>query len=466
MVLMNENEARPCGGFVTAYGIVKLPFGGAQLRNSFDFPDISLGDNQGPLKEVSEKRKFWDLGDTVDLSVCAEQFAQAYEQAEGQALARVILVQSGVIERWLAALGGIKAGEYALDQHNFFATTSRLVADVDRHDEAALASRKSPLGQFGKQLMLKSVIRFWRWPSVTRAFGTAQEQSELYWHRVGEPRPPHWQRHKDRLVTVSEWNLGGGKSSRYLDKSWQVGLRQRTPELWEAKVHLTVQHLGAYDQPLSQVWRGGFELNFFQGQSVFIPAEIEPGGIFSHTESVTIGHQGLIDRAKEHQQLWVYAPPYQNWKTAVQVSALGQQVISPKQTRLVVQENTGRWQGLLPPEGQGFAWRLEPDKQAPFLTWHKPLFAGNLDAQMKRNLQYSNGDTLVEVHFNEAVDLVGRESETLYQGTKIYRAADLGIRLIDRDFAVSDVTANPLIKKAVLYPDIRTLLLNIRPEIY
>lgn len=461
IVLMNENEARPCGGFVTAYGVAKLPFGPKGLQNSFAFPPVSLGENSLPLRQVAVERKFWDLGDTLDLATCAEQFADAYTLAEDQAPTRVILVQAGVIEAWLAALGPVKTGEYTLDEHNFFATTSRLVADIDRHDEAALAARKNPLSSFGKSLITRTILRPWRWPGVSRAFGRAQQNQTLYWHKVDDPAEAAWQQQRDQLITITEWNLGGGKSSRYLDKAWNLTLQQRTPELWEAEVTLTAKHLGGHDEPLSQTWKGGFEIGLFQGNPEFVSAEIAPGETFTHTLTAPIGTRGLQSSPIDPYTVWLYAPPYQNWHTTMSVSALGQQNIEPESTSLAVQENTAVWRGGLNPSGHRFNWRLEPDNTLPFLTWHKPLSSRSLSAKDRLALQHGQNDIIVEVHFNEPIKLLGRTPQPSGDDNLIFRGDDLSIRLIDRDHTVPAHTEDPIVESALLYADKQTLLLNV-----
>lgn len=461
IVLMNENEARPCGGFVTAYGVLKLPLGGAELKNSFAFPPHNLGENTEPLRQVSVERKWWDLADTMNPKDCASQFRQAYEQVTGEEADRVILVQAELVETWLQALGGIKLGSERLTAQNFFAYTSRLVANVDRHDEQTLLDRKSPLGAIGKRLVNKTIFQPWRWPRVTRALGEAETKGQLYWHSGAEDAPA-WSRQPDKLIAITEWNLGGGKSSRYLDKHWTIKLEQRTADLWDGTITLQVDHLGDVDLPLSQIWRGGFEL-FVLGQAPsFVAAEINPGESFSYQHKFRVSTAALFSAGQADLRL--YAPPSQNWNTSFQLRALGQQRILKRHSDLNLKDNTATWHGPLCVAGQAISFGLGKDETAPFLVWHKPLAALAVPAGTQLDLEHQGDDTIVEVQFNEPVKL-DWPSTRGGDGSQIIVDTS-AVTLTDRNYEVPDYTEQPVVSRAVLLPDQRTLLLNLRQQQY
>lgn len=468
IVLMNENEARPCGGFVTAYGVAKMPFGGVELNNSFAFPDVDLGSAKVPLDRVANTQNFWDLGTTSNLNQCGQEFLSAYERATGSFPDRVFLIHSDVVENYLKALGPIKAGEAKLTGDNFFAYTSRLVADIDRHDEATLTERKNPLHLFGKRLIISTVLRPWRWHAISQSLREAEKKGSLHLHTAGEEQIELWQKNPERAVTLSEWNLGGGKSSRYLDKQWSVLLTQTDEDTWVLENQLTVTHLGGQDEPLSQTWQGGFEFVAFGRETRFVPATINPGATFTHTETFTMANSDLFTAWKsigsELATLNLYTPPYQDWHMRFGVSALGQQQIKAVTTNLAVQENTARWDGRNDLRGEAFSFALTPDGLAPFLTWHKPLT--DPSNAVSEALALVPGDVVVELHFNEPIRIPGARPATLENGWKRYLARDLKITLQDRNYAVPDITENLSVQTGLLLSDKTTLLLKIRPEAY
>ncbi len=468
VVLMNENEARPCGGFVTAYGVVNVPFGGVELNNSFAFPAVDLGLNQEPLRQVAREKRFWDLGTSANLNRCGQEFVSAYERATDNFPDRVFLVQSSVIENYLSVLGPVEAGELILADNNFFALTSRLVADIDRHDEATLAERKNPLHLFGKRLIVSTIMRPWRWYDLSRVIHTAEQNGELYWHRPGLEKTPLWQRYQDQTIAVSEWNLGGGKSSRYLDKQWNVFLKQVSADEWSVEHQLNVTHLGQADNPLSQAWRGGFQIELFNREDRFVPAEIPPGGTFTHREIFTLKTSDLFQvfnpEVGEQARFNLYAPPYQDWRLNLQISALAQQTIQPLTRNLAVRENSATWRGDSSFQGQAFSFALTPDTLAPFLTWHKPLLEPS--ETVTEQLGLVEGDIVVELHFNEPIVVLNAPFEVLEDTRKRFAGSDINIRLNDRNYEIEDVTVDLAVQSALLFPDNTTLLLKVRPEPY
>lgn len=467
LVLMNENEARPCGGFVTAYGVLKLPFGGIELKNSFAFPKVDLGLSPVPLNRVSVEQKFWDLGTSNHLNRCGQEFLSAYERATSRFPDRVILIQSSVIEDFLTALGSVKAGELELSGQNFFALTSRLVADIDRHDEKALEERKDPLNLFGKKLILSTIMRPWQWRALSQSIHKSETKGAFYLHRPGELKESPWQKFADQTISISEWNLGGGKSSRYLDKLWTVQLNQISPDQWELVHQLTVAHLGGQDEPLSQTWQGGFELKALNRPSRFVSASINPGKTFTHRETFLVSTSELQLALAPNASSYafnLYAPPYQNWQTRLQVRALAQQIIQPDTSNLASQENTVLWHGTNNLDGESFSFTLQPDTLAPFLTWHKPLV--NPSEAITEALNLEPGDIVVELHFNEPIEIFESRPALLENNWQRFLGTDLNINLIDRNFAVPEITENLSPQKALLLTDNTTLLLKVSPQPY
>lgn len=467
LVLMNENEARPCGGFVTAFGVLNMPFGGMELNNSFAFPPVDLGLSPAPLDRVSVEQKFWDLGASAKLNRCGQEFLSAYERATGRFPDRVILVQSSVIENFLTALGPVKAGELELSGQNFFVLTSRLVADIDRHDEKALSERKEPLNVFGKKLALSTLLRPWQWRGLSQSLHEAETNGALYLHRPGESKEPTWQRFADKTISVSEWNLGGGKSSRYLDKLWTVQLNQVSQTQWELIHNLTVTHLGGQDKPLSQTWQGGFELKSLKQPSRFVSATINPGETFTHTEAFwvsTTDLQLVLSDQPPSFAFNLYAPPYQNWQTRLQVRALGQQIVRANTSNLSSQENTARWHGANNLDGESFSFSLQPDTIPPFLTWHKPLL--NPEPLVSERLDLNERFRVVELHFNEPVVLPEPPTQEFPDGVRFWNDVSAWVSLKDRDYAVPDIKQDLQVSSALLLADKTTLLLKVEPVTY
>lgn len=406
IVVMNDNEARPCGGFATAYGELRLPIFKLKVNNSYAL-DADLGEALPPLDQVANRLKFWDLGTATDLNQCAQDFKAGYRANTDKSVDRVILVQMSFLENWAKLLG----------QDDFFAVISRSVADVDHHDEGALAQRKSPAGNMIKSLVKKTVLNPLKWSKFTQLVHHSQYKKSLFWSHKNKSQ------NKSRSNTISlvEWNLGGGKSSRYLRKNWNIDLQQITPDSWMAELAVQISHLGQYDEPLSQTWQGQFEFTLFS-ETYFIPATIKPGENWSFRASYEI--------QRPAKSLNIYTPPTQDWDTNFSISILAGQTLLSK--KLDTQESVGTWPKRHHKcKNQTINWEILPDKLSPFITLHEYI-------------SWEEDDLLTEIHFNEPIKITDNSSA----------------ELTDRNFEVSSITEHPEFKSWELLEDQVTLLIH------
>ncbi len=448
---MNENEARPCGGFVTAFGVLRMPAFNLELKNAYHFLELDLGNAPEPLDRVSSRKKFWDVGTNVDLDQCAQDFKKAYEVGVDEKISQVILLNFSVIESLLEVVGAVKFEEQHITSRNVFSVLSRSVADIDRHDEATLENRKKPLVSVGKQLIKKSIFQPWKWPRLTRTFRNHLQTQNIYWLGLNAKHPV-----KPTDLVLAEWNLGGGKSSRYLRKNLVIDIRESIPNKWTLKVTLEVAHLGGFDEPLSQHWKGVFEVQpphfVLDAVPIFIQAEIAPGESFSRTLTFDIKPTGMGLSASKglSEGLGIYTPPSQNWHLDMSVSAFPQKTL--ERSNLNLHENLGTWRGELYGAKKVFSWVTRADRNPPFLTLHQPIDGTILDSAIQSELNFEEGDLVVELHFNEPVKR-GKN-----KGGKIF--------LEDRNYAVKDIDEDPMWKGMKLLDNQTTLLLNFAQNQY
>ncbi len=169
VLFFNENEARPCGGFVTAYGEVQAFPPKFSMKNSFAITD-DFGQAVFPISKISPTKNFWDLGTSTNLEVCALNFKYNYQKSTGKEVKNVIFVDFGTVEKVVALFGELEVDGVVLTKETFFATVSRAVSNVDRHDEVTLQNRKKPLTAIGKKIIFNSILRIDLWPKLTRVF--------------------------------------------------------------------------------------------------------------------------------------------------------------------------------------------------------------------------------------------------------------------------------------------------------
>ncbi len=438
VLFTNEAEARPCGGFVTAFGTLSLLPPNLSLKNSYHFEKASFGLATFPLSRVSVKKQFWDLGDNPNLSVCAKGFQYAYEQATNESINQTILVDLGTIESVLNLLGSININDKKIDSAHFFSTLSRTVADIDRHDEDALQTRKTPLSNVGKTVVRKILVRPWIWSKVTQIIGKSLDNGNIYSEKIS----PKIQPNKNDF-SIIEWNLGGGKSSRFLQKEAFLSAYETQPNKWDINLKFTARHLGGEDEPVSQNWKGVFQIKtpaFLDATDQYLETKILPGTSFE--KSLEWKFEGNL----EEKQLSFFRPRGSDLFLRVNISHFPQKYI--QDANFPYHENVGQYQEILKDFRKVFIWKVTNDKLSPFITLHEVI--SDLPAKLLAKFPEKESQKYfyAEIHFNEPVKLTPNFSALI----------------IDRNFEEKFVTDHPLLTKKLLLDDNQTLLLQFSQE--
>jgi hypothetical protein len=165
VLLQNNYELRPTGGFVTGYGTVDTFMGmptKIEFRNSYDIDTetyVAPPKPQGELlkPETYKGYTFRDANWEPDLRKTVPDILRFYnDKYKGQTVDGVITVNFSLIEKWVERLGGIELGGKKLDGKNLFSALEFEVNNVDRHNVEALTNRKNILGDLAVTLMAKA----------------------------------------------------------------------------------------------------------------------------------------------------------------------------------------------------------------------------------------------------------------------------------------------------------------------
>lgn len=430
IVFTNEAEARPCGGFASAYGVASVFPPRVELKNVYALAGKSFQPSQYPLSLVSEKQNFWDAGVSTNLEECAESFRQHYMFAMDEKVNHVLLIDFKTLQDVLGIWPSISLEGDRVNAQSFFAKMSRKVSDVDRHDEESLATRKSPLATLGKKMILKSLNPLVP-PRITRILAKNMQNGSVYSSKASKP---YMRQPQDFALT--EWNLGGGKSSRYLQKNIEISARELEPSKWQWKIRFEARHLGGWDEPLSQDWKGLFVFDFpdFLDQPV-IQKEVTlaPGDLYE--QGFIFDREGAIS-----ENIGLFVPRDQEISYEFSVSALPQQhIFSPS---LEMRENVAFDAGVGAHPRTDFSVEILPDSNAPFVTFHKIVPADILSAEERSRL--SGSTTIVEVHFSENILL----------------DSDFRAEITDRDYTNKDISEDPTYINYFLREDQHSLILG------
>lgn len=435
LILTNEAELRPCGGFVTAVGEFQIIPPKIWLKNSYALAPFDFGKVQKPLNLVADRQKFWDLGVNPDMKVCSETFKTAYNDTFREDVESVIFGNISVVEAVLNILGIINVNNIEISADNFFSTVSRSVADIDRHNENTLETRKSVLSEIAKSSVKKSLWQFWKWPQITKIIAKNIESGDLFLSQYSENYTPYPQD-----FGVIEWNLGGGKTSRVLRKILKLNVRENMPNNWTLVGNFSAENVGGQDEPIGQIWKGGFEFlipEIFGTDIEFIQTEIAPGSKFTH--EFTFQYQGNLN------ELNIFTPRGQRLFADISVSVYPQQRITD--TNLNVRENSADFFGELTYKNTRFVWATVKDELAPFLTFYQRILTDNLSLDLQK--QFSDANFVVEIHTNEFVKIGG----------------NFTAKLVDQNFTDKGITENMTLKTFELLSDGTTILLGFNQEI-
>ncbi len=424
VILTNEAELRPCGGFVTAYGQFRVFPPKLNLKNVYALKNAEFGEAPDPINQVSNKLRFWDLGTNPNLKICTETFLKSAKSIDIE-VDDVILVDISSVEKISRDL-------------NLFANLTREVANVDRHDEESLKNRKSPLVTMTKKIIWEILKHPWDWPEISRNLAEKIQNGNLYLPKISPEIKP-----EKTDFAFYEWNLGGGKSSRFLQKTLHISAREIAPKKWKISGKFEVEHLGQYDEPLSQNWQGIFELDFpakFQQDNLRFPAKLAPGENWE--EWFEFNYQGDL------KELSVFNQRGQTLFLDLKVSLFGQQTFA--RANFEHHENIGNLYRKTEKFREKMIWEANSDQVRPFLTMHEwtgdrkiipEKFRGKWSNFFReKNRQFS----FAEIHFSEPVII----------------SPQLKIEIIDKNFENKKIRENPELADIILFDDKKTALLG------
>lgn len=250
LILMQNNyESRPAGGFVTGYGEVSTTMGfvsDISFHNSYEIDTESYVIPPYPHEEMLKNEwyegyTFRDANWDPDFPTSAQTLIDFYQKKfPDKDVDGIIVMNFSMIENLVDALGGIEIDGDAVLKGQLFKTLTDEVNDVDRHDVEALIERKSILGELAGSLIPKAKWHPFKTKAVIRE---ALNSKDLYlWFKSeglqNKAEKKGWANHmslpeKSDFLSVNLANLGSKKADRYLIKEvyHQVNIRKEIPEI-------------------------------------------------------------------------------------------------------------------------------------------------------------------------------------------------------------------------------------------
>lgn len=266
VLLQNNNELRPGGGFLSGYGVIKMTWGVPSVRFS-DSYTISTSDYVTPPYPFVEfigddpfytGWQFRDANYSPDFETSVKQILAFYNmQYPNDRFHAVVAMDFEVIENLLRVLGGVTADSNVFTAENFFINIQRASKDIDLHNEEELAERKSILASFASALMKKIIFSPLRYGAVLGVLEESLNEKHMLLYSSSEGLQSKFAKRGwdgkmhfvsgEDFLHVNVANIGGRKADRYVQKRFEYTVS--FPLEGQARVRLieTFTHQGDYN---------------------------------------------------------------------------------------------------------------------------------------------------------------------------------------------------------------------------
>ncbi len=249
IVMQNNYESRPTGGFVTGYGEVSATMGfisDISFHNSYEIDTDTYVIPPYPHEELLKNEWYegytfrdanWDPNFPSSAATLIDFYQKKFEEKDVDG---IIVLNFSMVEDLVGELGGIKIDGEEVSKEQLFKALTDEVNDVDRHDEEALIQRKGILGELAQSLLPKAK---WHPFKTKKVIEKALESKDLYMWFKSETLQKRiekrgWANHmslpeKSDFLSVNLANLGSKKADRYLVKEvyHHVNIRKEIPEV-------------------------------------------------------------------------------------------------------------------------------------------------------------------------------------------------------------------------------------------
>lgn len=501
VLLQNNNELRPTGGFISAVAEVNTLFGfpSIEVFDSYQIPNPSP---RLPAPEpfnyfIGQNDRFfagWTLRDSnfsPDFTTSSKDIIQLYQQAyPDRSIDGVIAIDFAVIEKLLESYGPITVEGVTFTPENFFIRSQKISKDIDTHDVEQLADRKSILKPFAKELIRAITSKPTRYGRFLESIhDLAQEKHVLAYsssesfqdklERAGLTNPIETPDERSDLLHVNIANIGGRKADRYVTK--QIAYRADFSLIGKAQsqLEITLEHLGSYNiqsdiyqayirsyVPLNSklLSSSGSSLrstsNFTElGLTVFADyIRLKPG------EKITLNYSYRLPETvlPEDYQLQLVKQPGtddQFWHVAVRHINDSSLVNSPetaqKNTPMKIRENLALWQGELDTDRQFHIYQ-RVDTEGPIILWQRFVDLNTVNVRFQEQI---DRETAKKISNFQIIDL-NKENAVTDQIT-VTKAEFGGQERRDLWLTVAGATLQPEEHYQLILRDIRDVNDNL-----
>jgi len=336
IVFQNNDELRPAGGFVSAYGIAKFKngiFAGLDVQDVYgDVDNHPYQEPPYPMKELLANQwyqgyTFRDANFTADYPTTAKELVRMLQLTKPNLqIDGVVAVNYSFLENLLGAVGSIEVDGKLFTKDSLFSMLEHDVNNVDRHDVEALKNRKSILKDFAQQLIKKIAFSPLKLRNVCDAIvhSMATKEIQLYFLDANLEKlvqDNNWsgawpQTTGGDFLAVVEANLGGMKSDRYIQRDVKYHVSVQDNSETGAKdligeVTIDIDHFGVEDIPMNGEYTGFFRTYVPRGAKLLDSSSDDPKSLWTNDDGqrTIFGNVVRLSPGKKTQLYYKYLLP-------------------------------------------------------------------------------------------------------------------------------------------------------------
>lgn len=412
VLLQNNNELRPTGGFITAIAEVNTLFGypSITVNDSYSIPNPPQRQNAPNAFEylIGQNDPFfagWTIRDanfSPDFSQSAKDVISLYQQAyPDKYIHGVFSIDFAVIEKLLEIYGPIAVEDVIFDAGNFFINSQRISKDIDTHNVEQLKNRKNILKPFANTLIKEIISSPSLYSKLFEELYRLTQQKHLLAYTSAEGLQKKFEDYQltgamktpeinSDYIHVNIANIGGRKADRYMQKQISYRADFSNPEQHISTLVISLEHLGSYNiqsdiyQAYVRIYvpegakflgASGETLTFTEqstelGFTVFSDyIRMKPGDkrVLTYTYSLP---ETILPNDYRLQVVKQPGVDDQYWHVAVKQMNDTTMVNGNSSLKMKIRENLASWQGELAMD-ESFHVQQTADKQGPIILWQK-----------------------------------------------------------------------------------------------
>ncbi|MEK7547401.1 MAG: DUF4012 domain-containing protein [Patescibacteria group bacterium] len=385
IIFQNNNELRPTGGFISAYGLLNLSNGSYKFEfaDSYKLESVeNLSPAPKPFVELLKDDpnfKGWYFRDgnfNVDFPTSAKDLEKLYKEQSGNTAINfdgVFAVNFELLED-LTSIYNIEVQDKKLDKQNLFSLLEHEVKNIDIHNVEMLTNRKNILKELVDKLIneiSKSISKYDDFFEIIDT-GLNEKKILLFFknpeiQKIAEEK--NWSgsfnsRNYKNFIYPNIANIGGRKADRYVRKTHKYFVSFDENGLGKVKYIINLEHLGTKNLN-SDIYKAYLR--------VFVPTD---EGYFEDYIKITPGEQKTLtfeyllpkETTMGNFTLDIVKQPGTKdfWQISIQLPADN----SFRSEKLDVRENLALWSGYLTKD-QHFDFNYFKDTFPPLVLWQK-----------------------------------------------------------------------------------------------